>query len=165
MNIFNLREEHIEILSILEEMDGEITPELQERWDQLIQNSEDKIKQFYWVYKQIEANLSIVVSEKARIEVIKKRTENQMDRIKTTMDALMKGLELDAIKDGTIDVILAKKTDFVYDEGKVPDGYYETVETKKFKLQDFKTWCKNNQEAAKEICNAEFIENKAIRIR
>ena len=165
MNIFQLGQEHYDIMSLLEEMEGEMTPELQERYDALLSAGEDKLKALYWVYKHMAGQLLIINEEKKRIDAMKKSQENKLERLKTTMDQFMKALKLDNVKDGTINIILAKHTEFVYDETKVPGGYFETVSTTKFKLQEFKDWCKNNKEAASELCDAEFIEGKRIQIK
>ncbi len=164
-NIFQLREEHFEIMSLLEEMEGEMTPKLQERYDKFMEASEDKIKSLYWVHKHMSGELSIIEAEEKRIDALKKSQKNKLDRIKSTMDQLMKSVKLDNIKDGTINIVMAKHTEFDYDESRVPEGYFEKVETTKFKLAEFKSWCKDNQEAAKELCGAEFIEGRRIQIK
>lgn len=165
MNIFQLGQEHYDIMSLLEEMEGEMTPELQERYDALLSAGEDKLKQLYWVYKHMAGQLLIINEEKKRTEAMKKSQENKLERLKTTMDQFMKALKLDSVKDGTINIILAKNTEFVFDETKVPGGYFETTETTKLKLTEFKNWCKDNQEAAAALCDAKFIEGKRIQIK
>ena len=167
MNIFQLGQEHYDIMSLLEEMEGEMTPELHERYDKLLSAGEDKLKQLYWVYKHMAGQLLIINEEKKRIEAMKKSQESKLERLKTTMDQFMKALKLETVKDGTINIILAKNTEFVFDETKVPGGYFETetVQTTKLKLTEFKAWCKNNQEAALALCDAKFIEGKRIQIK
>lgn len=165
LNIFQLGQEHYEIMSLLEEMEGEMTPELQERWNNLIISGEQKIKSMYWVYKHMASELETINNEAARIAALKKSQTSKIDRLKETMNQFMKTLQLDNIKEGTVNIVMAKNTEFVFDESRVPQGYYETVETTKLKLADFKAWCKDNQEAAKEVCGAEFIEGKRIQIK
>jgi Siphovirus Gp157 len=165
LNIFELGQEHYDIMSLLEEMEGEITPELQERYDNLLVAGEDKVKSLYKVYKHMAGELLVIESEEKRIDALKKSQKNKLERIKTTMNEFMKVLDLENIKDGTTNIIMAKYTDFDYDESRAPKGYFETVETTKFKLAEFKAWCKDNQEAAAELCGAKFIEGKRIQIK
>ncbi len=165
MNIFQLNQEHYDIMSLLEEMEGEMTPELQDRFDAFMVAGEDKLKALYLVYKHMAGQQTIIEAEEKRIKALKDSNVKKMVRVKDTMNQMMKMLQLDNIKDGTVNVIMAKHTEFVYDETKVPGGYFETVSTTKFKLQEFKDWCKDNKEAADELCDAKFIEGKRIQIK
>lgn len=165
MNVFNFRDEHYEIMSLLEEMEGEITPELQERYDQFMIAGEDKLKDLYWVYKWLQANHVTIENEIKRIEGLKKSNASQMDRIKTTMDFIMKSIKLEKLKEGTINIVLGKHTEFSYEEEKVPRAYFEEQTTTKFKLAEFKAWCKDNKEAAEKLCGAKFVEGKRIQIK
>lgn len=165
MNIFQLGKEHMDIMALLDEMEGEVTPEIQKRWDDMMIAGEEKIKAMYWIHKHMSGQLTIIEAEEKRIQALKKSQANKIERLKTTMNEFMKFIKLDNIKDGTINIVMAKHTEFEYDESRAPEGYFETIQTTKFKLTEFKAWCKENQQAAAELCGAKFIEGKRIQIK
>lgn len=165
MNVFQLSQEHYDIMSLLEEMEGDMTPELQERYDQLMVAGEEKVKNLYWIHKHLSGQQAIIESEEKRIDALKKSNAKRLVSIKEMMNAMMKMLSLNNIKEGTINVIMAKHTEFVYDETKVPEGYFDKVEMQKLKLAEFKAWCKDNKESAEALCDAKFIEGNRIQIK
>lgn len=163
MNIYQIAQEHQRILEILEEMDGEIDPDLEQEFNKIMSEGDDKVKAIYHVYRNIAAQLPGVVAEIQRITAIKKSLESNMDRLKYMIEAFMKATGRDRIEFEEMKMILAKKQDFNYSV--FPEEFIEMVTTEKPKLAEFKAWCKLNPEDAEDHYGAKFTDGKYIQIK
>ena len=163
MNIYEIAKEHLRLLEIIEENDGELSPELEQELMDILATGDDKLEAFYYIYRNLNANLVGIESEYKRVSALKKSVTSNMERIKTTLDMFMKVTKKDRYENGAVKIIMAKKTDFVYDT--FPQEFIESVTTDKEKLADFKAWAKDNPETALELCGAKFIEGKTIQIK
>ena len=164
MNIFEITKEHQEWINLLEENEGELTPEQEQKFFEIIKTGEDKVTSLYYVWKNKQLELNGVKSEIERITGIKKRLEGEMQRISRLIEMYMKFTGTEKIKKGVVDIIMAKKTDFVY-QGEFPKTFTVTETVEKQKLAEFKDWCKENPEEAKKMFGAEFIEGKSLRLK
>lgn len=163
MNIYEISREHGRILEILNEMEGETTPELEQELEAIFNEGDNKVEAIYHVYRNFAAQLPGIVKEIDRITAIKKSLESQIKRIENMLEIYMKASMRDRIEIGTMKMILAKKTTFEYST--FPKEFIETVTTEKEKLGDFKAWAKENPETALALCGAKFIEGKTIQIK
>lgn len=163
MNIYEIAQEHLRLLEIVEENDGDLTPELEQELMDILATGDDKLEAFYHVYRNLKANLVGIESEYKRIGDMKKSVTANMDRIKTTLDSFMRVTGRDRYENGAVKMIMAKKTDFSYDV--FPKEFIESVTTEKEKLAEFKAWAKENPDTALELCGAKFTEGKSIQIK
>ena len=163
MNIYKIAQEHFRIKEIIEENDGDLSPELEQELMDILATGDDKLEAFYHVYRNLSANLVGIKSEEDRISAMKKSVTANMERIKKTLDTFMKVTGRDSYENGAVKIIMAKKTDFVYDT--FPKEFIESVTTDKEKLADFKAWAKENPDTAFELCGAKFVKGKSIQIK
>lgn len=161
MTIFEILKEHQSLIEEISELE-ELTPELEKKYAEILQQGENKFRSFYLVYRNKAAQIPGIEAEIKRISAIKKRVETEMERIKKIMDVYMKLTKTDSIKDGIIDVIQAKKTTFVYDS--FPKEFINKETIEKQDLAGFKKWAKENPDKAGKI-GAKFIEGTEIRIK
>lgn len=164
MTIFEITKEHLDLVALLEENEGEVSEEQESRIFELIKNGEDKVISLYYVWKNKEVELAGVKKEIERIGGIKKRLESEMDRIKRIIEMYMRFTGTEKIKRGVIDINMAKKTNFVY-AGEFPDSFKVTEQVIKEELGKFKEWAKENPEQALELYGAKFVEDKAVRLK
>jgi hypothetical protein len=81
-SLFNIQEEHLKLMQEIEELNGELTPELEE---QLIINEkeiENKIKSYYGLIKIKESEITLIKDEKERITSLQKTKENLIKKLK-----------------------------------------------------------------------------------
>lgn len=164
MNIFEITKEHLELIDLLEQNEGEMTEEQEQAFLETLKKGEDKITALYHVFANKRADLGGLKFELDRIANIKKRVENEMGRIERLIEMYMRATGTDSIKKGVVDIIMAKKVNFEY-RGDFPSEFITTETVSKERLADFKAWCKANPDDAEKLYGAKFIEDKAIRIK
>lgn len=81
-NIFNIKQELLDIFNELEENEGEITPELEEQLSIKQEELNSKIKSYSNVIKMLESDISAIKEEKARLDYLKTSKEKTINRIK-----------------------------------------------------------------------------------
>ena len=93
-NIYQIEQEYLEIMNLLEEAEGELTPELSER---LLINEKDrdrKIGAYIAVIKQKNADIALAQDEIKRYNQIIEREEKIIKRLKNTILAALELFEL-----------------------------------------------------------------------
>ena len=79
MTLLDLGIEGIQIYDLLEDSMGELTPELEERLDALMQGGAEKIDAALAVRRRLEAEAEFIGSEVKRLQARKKSLESQYD--------------------------------------------------------------------------------------
>ncbi len=85
MNIFNLSTEYLQLMSEIEELDGELTPELEERLSINQDNVRMKLKAYRYIKLMLDGDINVIDNEIERLSALKKSKNNTIDRIKETM--------------------------------------------------------------------------------
>jgi hypothetical protein len=84
--VFTIIEEYDALMSEIEELGGEITPEIAAK---LIINENElaqKIRAYYFIIKTKEAEINLAKEEQERLNEVKKTKENLIKRLKKTVD-------------------------------------------------------------------------------
>lgn len=84
MNIFQIEQELLDLFDVIEQNEGEITPEIEEALSISQDNFTRKVEQYANVLKKISADLSIIKDEKDRLKALedsKKRTKERLTKI------------------------------------------------------------------------------------
>lgn len=81
-NIFNIQQELLNIFDAIEESDGDISPELEEKLTIAQDNFNNKIKDYYFVIKNIENDINVIKDEQNRLKVLKESKEKTIARLK-----------------------------------------------------------------------------------
>ena len=84
-SIYNIQQELFDIFEQIEENEGEITPELEEKLKISQDEFKDKINSYTCVIRQLENDLNAIKEEKARLDAIKKSKEKTIERLKQIM--------------------------------------------------------------------------------
>lgn len=82
MNIFQLSAELQDIFNELEENGGELTPELEKRLQINQADVNDKVETYTKVIAQLNSDIELIKNERKRLDDLKKRKENTIERIK-----------------------------------------------------------------------------------
>lgn len=124
--VFSIIQEYDELMNQIEELDGEITPEIASK---LIINENElaqKIRAYYFVIKTKEAEINLAKEEQERLNNVKKTKENLIKRLKKVVDLAVetfgtvkpngaKGLDLGDLK------VWQKKTEALELLGEIDD--------------------------------------------
>ena len=81
-NIYQLSQELLSIIDIIEENGGEITPEIEEQLNITQESFRDKIKDYCNVVKHLQNDIIDIKAEKARLSDLQKSKEKTIERIK-----------------------------------------------------------------------------------
>ena len=84
-NIFNIKNELLAIFDELEENEGELTPELEEKLNITQEEFRDKIKSYSNVVKMLENDIANIKEEKTRLSDLQKSKEKSIERLKKIM--------------------------------------------------------------------------------
>ena len=84
-NIYELSQELTQLFDYIEDNDGEITPEIEEKLTIAEDNLKDKIKSYSQIVKILQADILAIKTEKDRLNDLQKRKEATIDRIKSIL--------------------------------------------------------------------------------
>lgn len=84
-NIYELSQELIQLFDYIEDNDGELTPEIEEKLTIAEDNLKDKIKSYSQVVKILQADILAIKAEKDRLNDLQKRKEATIDRLKSIL--------------------------------------------------------------------------------
>lgn len=167
MNLWQLTQEEMEFISLMEETGGEITPELEEELAVRRENFEDKAHSYTKLILKLEADAEAAAAEIKRIQDLKKTRENTIKRLKTT---LRDALQIFGRPDGKTGVMKYETPLFklsirtsnaveVTDEQELPDEFWAV------KREVSKTLISNAIKEGREVPGATMVENKSLQIK
>lgn len=84
-NIYELSQELTQLFDYIEDNDGELTPEIEEKLTIAEDNLKDKIKSYSQIVKILQADILAIKTEKDRLNDLQKRKEATIDRIKSIL--------------------------------------------------------------------------------
>lgn len=84
-NIYELSQELIQLFDYIEDNDGELTLEIEEKLTIAEDNLKDKIKSYSQVVKILQADILAIKAEKDRLNDLQKRKEATIDRLKSIL--------------------------------------------------------------------------------
>ena len=84
-NIFELKQTLLSIFDIIEENEGEITPEIEEQLTITRESFNDKIESYTNVIKLLTKDIELIKEEKTRLNDLQKSKEKTIDRLKSIM--------------------------------------------------------------------------------
>jgi len=88
-SIFNIQQEYLDLINLIEENEGVLTEELEEQLSVNIDNFEDKMESYSNVIALLSGEASIIKTEMERLSALSRTKLNLVTRLKTNMrDAL-----------------------------------------------------------------------------
>ena len=171
-SLYEIGTDFLELANLLEDLDGEMTPDIEEKVMTNLKEGKDKLINYYRFIKNlkyeadlVKARKEVLKAEIERLDAIIKARTNKYERNASLMEQFMKLTGIDKIKEADVDVILRKTTDVDY-SGVAEEhfaGFYTQPEPK-FDSVAFKKWAKEN-EANALVIGVKFEEKKSILIR
>lgn len=84
-NIFNIQQDYLGLMREIEEVEGELTPELEERLKINEEELEQKVKAYHHVIQHAKADVVVIDEEIARLNKIKQSKEGLQTRLKDVL--------------------------------------------------------------------------------
>lgn len=101
-SMYQIRGEHLGLLKLIEEADGELTPEIEEQLALSQDEFESKAVSYGYVVKMHEDVEEILDKEIKRLQVLKAKAGKRADKFKETLDKAMKEFGVEKIKTETL---------------------------------------------------------------
>lgn len=156
MNIYDIEQEYLDIERELEENEGEITPELEERININQENLTKKVKAYTEVIKSLESNIEQIKKEKDRLTNLQKSKEKTIDSLnKILIEAVNKFGDCNKSGNKFIDFGLGK---VIIRNTTVVELNNSLVERTGNAIGRFFTWCIINNVQVQNITRKDLIE-------
>ena len=123
-NIYQITGEYQNLVRILTENEGELTPEI----EQALAINKDELQakgiNYGFVIKNIDAEIDIIDSEIKRLQGLKKVRTNAIERLKTTLQSAMELYEIQELKTPIIKINFRKSESTEFSNvADIPEDY------------------------------------------
>lgn len=162
MNLFKIAQEELDLLNEIEELEGELTPELEERLKINEANMAKKMEDYCKAIRYYEMTVANAKSEKERLDKLIKRSERSQQWLKDAILNVMNATGKPKVSAGTFTVGTRKSTSVnIIEESAIPARYAREVVTVKIDKTAIKDAIKNGEE----VPGAQLVEKSILSIR
>jgi len=181
-SMYQIRGEHLGLLKLIEEAEGELTPEIEQQLALTKDEFESKAISYGYVVKMHEDVEEILAKEIKRLTDLKAKAVKRADKFKDTLDKAMKEFGFETIKTETLTLSYRKSKpveltdDFAENflsnvsvevkpkEG-APEYVSKLIEYFDFKGAPSKTRIGDALKAGAEVEGAKIVEKKNLQIK
>lgn len=181
-SMYNIRAEHLVILKVIEENEGELTDDLEQSLALTQEEFEDKAVSYGFIVKQFEDDEEIIANEIKRLTTLKAKAGKRAEAFKNRLDAAMRQFGIEKIQTPTLTLSYrkSKPVELVEDfeenflkhvnivaqvkEG-APAGLGLLVEYFDIKVTPSKTRIGDALKAGTEVEGAKIVEKKNLQIK
>lgn len=160
--LYQIMQEHINLITLLEENGGELTQEIEHSLQLTQEEFESKAVSYAFVVKSFEDTESLIDKEIDRLSVLKSRAEKRRELFKKNLSDAMLQFGVEKIKTATLLLSFRKSESVqIIDESKVPFSYVEEKVTKSIS----KIKLKEDLKAGLKIPGVELVTNQNLQIK
>lgn len=160
--LYQIREDHLNLIQALEENGGELTPEIELALDLTNEEFESKAISYAYVVKGFEDSEEVINRELERLSILKDKAVKRKDLFKQTLSNAMQQFGVEKIKTPLLSLSFRKSESIVItDESAVPFFY---VEEKTIKTIS-KTMIKEDLKAGSVVPGAELVSKMNLQIK
>jgi len=109
-SLFNIRHEHLTLLALIEEADGELTPEMQEELKLNEEGFKEKAISYAYVVKKLDAESDVISCEIKRLQALKSRADKKSELFKQMLDEGMRQFGHEKIESELLKISYRKST-------------------------------------------------------
>jgi hypothetical protein len=160
-SLYQITTEQAELFNQIDELDGELTPELEEALKINAENFETKARSYIWMIKKLEADNITITDEMNRLERIEKRNNKLIDRLKESMKMALEIFgESKKIDTFTLSLRKSKSVEII-DADAIPQQFKTVKTTETIN----KTEIKKAIESGETVSGATIKENQNLQIK
>lgn len=160
MNMYEITREYQELVNLITENEGELTPEIEESLKLTKENYDDKLEAYVKVIKNAEAENAAYKAEIDRMKAAKSRNDKLVERLKRNIKESMLLFDISKKNVGVFKLSLTNSTAVeITDDAMVP------MEYKVAKYESSKTRIKEAIDAGIEVPGAHLTSNKNLQIK
>lgn len=145
---------HLE--SVLEESCGELTPELEEEFDNLAKEMTRKVDGYGYLLRKLKANIDTSKEIIKQMQAAVKAKENNLARLKEHLAYNMKMYGYDRLTGDTCNISLRHTKSIETDDEVLLSPYQDAIQTAQASLP---SWIKLEPKVSKTELKAQFTEN------
>jgi hypothetical protein len=128
VTLYNILEEHKALLQQIEELDGEVTPDLDEQMNLTKDQFEDKAVSYGYMVKHFEDKSTVIASEIKRLQALQEKSDNRAAWFKFKIAEAMKLFGIDEVNKNNLRLFFRKsKSVVIEDESKIPAEYLTII--------------------------------------
>lgn len=161
-SLYNIRAEHINLIQLIEEADGELTPEVEQALALTEEQFQEKAISYGFVVKGFEDTAGVIDNEIERLSILKERAVKRMDLFKKTLSEAMQQFGVEKIETPTLKLSFRKSESVeITDETSVPGEFVES----KIVHTISKTKIKEALKAGKAVAGAVLNSKQNLQIK
>ena len=160
-SLYQITADQLELFNKIDELEGELTPELEESLKINADNFQEKARGYIWHIKKLEADNVTINEELNRLERIEKRNNKMIERLKENMKFALEIFgESQKVDTFTLSLRKSKSVEII-DADVIPESYrvIKTTETIN------KTEIKKAIESGITVPGATIKENNTLQIK
>ena len=160
-SLYQITADQAELFNQIDELDGELTPELEEALKINEENFESKARGYIWMIKKLESENVTISHELERLKHIEKRNDKLIDRLKESMKMALEIFgESKKIDTFTLSLRKSKSVEII-DAELIPEAYRVVKTTETIN----KTEIKKAIESGEIVSGATIKENNNLQIK
>jgi hypothetical protein len=97
-SLFNIRQDHMTVLALIEENEGELTTDLEDKLRLTEEGFKDKAISYGFVVRKLEAESDVVAAEIKRLTAFKQRADRKAELFKQMLDEGMRQFGYDKVE-------------------------------------------------------------------
>ena len=160
-SLYQITADQLELFNQIDELEGELTPELEESLKINADNFQEKARGYIWHIKKLEADNVTINEELNRLERIEKRNNKMIDRLKENMKFALEIFgESQKVDTFTLSLRKSKSVEII-DADVIPESYRVVKTTETIN----KTEIKKAIESGLTVPGATIKENNNLQIK
>lgn len=130
--LYNILDEHKLLLQKIEELDGEVTPELDEQMNLTNEQFEDKAVSYGYMVKHFDDESTAIANEIKRLQALQGKADKRSEWFKFKISEAMKLFGIDEVNKNNLRLFFRKsKSVEIQDEALIPAEYLTIIPEQK----------------------------------
>jgi hypothetical protein len=161
-SIYDIRMDHVGLIQLIEDNDGEVTPDIEEALMLTSEELEAKALSYGFVVKHFEDEEAIIKAEISRLSLRLAHAQNKKELFKRTLSDAMQQFGIEKIETATLRLSFRKSQSVeILDETIIPEDYVDTKMTTTIS----KTRIKEALKEGKVVPGASLSTNQNLQIK
>jgi hypothetical protein len=160
--LYQIRQDHINLLTLIEENDGELTPELDQALSITKEEFESKALSYGFITKTFDDTTDVIDKEIKRLQELKQKAAKRSELFKQRLAEAMNEFGIEKLDTPTLKLSFRKSESVeIVDEEKIPEDYLVTKQVTTISKTAIKEAIKEGQI----VPGAELKQNRNLQIK